>query len=208
MAQAFMASGDYKGAGLSTMEVLKRDPRNVEACRIAVRLAELSNSPELLGWRMRLAEVDPSVDNKIALASVSLRREQPPFPVASKAIDDIQEQAANRADFHIVAAQRAFRMRMLPDAEQHLQEAVRLDPTNSVCALNLAVLHLESKETNVVSEARAKLEELSHDPQLGPSSLRALLIEAVMKRTRPTPWPSPSACSRIPTPPFQIASST
>ncbi|PYI86796.1 MAG: hypothetical protein DME26_08310 [Verrucomicrobia bacterium] len=106
-ARAFMKKAEYANAHLSLRQTLNFNPRNVEACRLMADLSELHRSPYTLVWRRRVAELAPSVDNRIVLASCALRFEQPPYPLATKTLEDLREIAKQNAAFHVVAAQRA-----------------------------------------------------------------------------------------------------
>lgn len=180
-ANLFLNTGDYRAAELSASRALKRNPRNVEACRVKTRVAEVSHAPELLAWRRRLAELEPTADNKLALASCALRQEPPPFPLASEVLDQLRSTASGRADFHMVAAERDLRLRNTQQAEEHLQAAARLDPTNQLYRMNLAVLRLESPDPAIAREAQATLERLVTDPSVALNALRSLVANAASR---------------------------
>src|SRR5258708_8641122 len=66
-AGAFLRAGDLANTSLSARQVLQLNPKNVEACRIIAELAESSYSPAAVDWRQRIAELAPTVANKLKL---------------------------------------------------------------------------------------------------------------------------------------------
>ncbi|MEI8045266.1 MAG: hypothetical protein WCL11_27890, partial [Verrucomicrobiota bacterium] len=72
-AREFMVKRDFRNASLSAQQALRWNPKNVEACRVSAELADLSRSPNALDWRRRIAEADPTIQNKLLLATTALR---------------------------------------------------------------------------------------------------------------------------------------
>src|SRR5437899_1571896 len=72
-AKKFIAEKDFRNASLSARRALAINPANLEACRIMALLAEIAGAPEALAWCQRIAELSPTVENKLALASMALR---------------------------------------------------------------------------------------------------------------------------------------
>jgi tetratricopeptide (TPR) repeat protein len=181
-AEAFMASGDYRKASLSARQALAINPNNVGACRIMAGLAELGRSPVTLVWRRKVAELEPTLDNRLTLASCALRFQAPPFPLATKTLDDIDAAGKQSLNYHLVAAERAIRLNHTPEAELHLREAMRLDPTNHLHPLNLAVLELQSTNAPQAAAARTELASLSADAQYGLVARRSLAADSVNRK--------------------------
>src|ERR1051325_1979260 len=92
-AQAFLQKKEYSKAWLSVRRLFQINPNNVVASRIMADLAELSHSPHALVWRRKVAELDPTVDNRLVLASCALRFENPPFPLATKTLEGVAPDA-------------------------------------------------------------------------------------------------------------------
>ena len=159
-AQAFLASGDYRNALLSARQTLLLNPTNVPVCRVMVALAELSHSPAVLDWQRRIVQTEPTVENKLLLASSGLRYQSPPFPLTAQIMDELAATATNRANYQVVAASLALGTRRLAEAEAHFEIAVQLEPTNRLHELQLAILRLGATNETKVAAARAVLETL------------------------------------------------
>ncbi len=181
-AQTFMAKGDYRNASLSAREVLMLNPSNLAACQVMASLAEMAGSPVLLDWRRRIAEVSPTTENRLSLASTALRLQGPPYPLAAQILDDLRAGATNLPGFHVVSAELAIRLHELDEAELHLAAAARLEPTNEVYKLNLATLHLGSTNAAIAAEGRAVLEGLRQSTTLGTVALRSLATDALRRQ--------------------------
>ena len=185
-AQAFLQKREYPKAWLSVRQIFALNPTNVPACRIMADLAELGHSPQTLVWRRKVAELEPTIDNRLVLASCALRFENPPFPLASKTLENLAPDANQNPAFHVVSAERAIKLNQLAEAEAHLLEAGRLEPTNQLHQLNVTVLRLESPDPKTVSEARTRLEAFIPDLQYGIVALRSLAAEALNRKDFPT----------------------
>src|SRR5687768_14168088 len=73
LAHGFMREGDHKKAWLSVRQVLAMNPNNIEACRMTADLADFSRLPTAVVWRRKVAELAPTIDNRLMLASCALR---------------------------------------------------------------------------------------------------------------------------------------
>ncbi len=65
----------------------------------------------------------------------------------------------------------------LAEAEVHFEIAAKLEPTNQLYALNLAILRLGETNESKAAQSRAVLEKMRPDTNLGPSALRALVVD-------------------------------
>ena len=176
-AESFMAHGDYRAAVLSARQTLSINPRNLSACRIMAQISDLSGSASTLAWQQRVVAAQPSVQNKLQLASVGLRFQKPPFPLTTSILQDLSQTATNLADYQMLAARLALSTRHLTDAEAHFETAVELDPSNQLYALNLATLRLAMTNQAKKSQSRVVLDKLRNDPMLGTAALRALVVD-------------------------------
>ena len=176
-AQTFLASGDYRNALLCARQTLLLNPTNVPACRVMVALAEISRSPAVLDWQRRIAQSEPTTENKLQLASSGLRYQGAPFPLTAQILDELAPVATNLAGYHVVAASLALSTRHLDEAESHFETAAKLDPTNQLYELNLAVIRLGSTANTKSVTSRAVLEKLRTDANLGLPALRALVVD-------------------------------
>ena len=184
-AQAALAKDDYRSAALSLRVALALNPSNVTATRLMADLFDRGQSPAALGWRRRVCELEPSLDNKILFASCALRYEKAPFPIAAQALEAAHPLAETNTAYHLVASQLALKLNCLPDAETHLESAARLEPTNRLYQLNLATLRLQSTDTNAAAGARRELAALASDPGLALPALRSLTADGVARRDVP-----------------------
>ena len=181
-AREFMVKRDFRNASLSAQQALRWNPKNVEACRVSAELADLSRSPNALDWRRRIAEADPTIQNKLLLATTALRAQGPPYPVATQTLEELASSAKGVAAYHAVWAERALKMKNSEEAASRFDQASRLEPTNGLYQLNLAVLRLQATNGAASAAARATLERLRADPLLGAVALRWLVAECLRKK--------------------------
>jgi len=181
-ARLFLQQGKYREAFLTTQQILAANPTNVEACRVMADLTERAKDPSTLVWRRKVAQLSPSLENRLTLAAAALLFERPPLPLASQTLEGIQAQHQETAAYHVIAAQLALKLNRLKDAETHFQEAARLEPERESHQLNLAVLRLQSKDAKVIADARATLQQLTASPRLRAFALRSLVSESLEKK--------------------------
>lgn len=173
--------GDFRNASINARRALQINPGNIEACKIMARLAELARSPAALDWHQRIAERAPTLENKLTLASAALRMQPPPYPLASQIIEELASSATNSAAYHMVAAELALKLKKLSDAESHFLAAQKLEPTNQLHQINVAVLRLQSTNQALVAEARATLDGLKTSPNFGTVALRWLVADHALR---------------------------
>lgn len=174
-AQVCLTQGDYTGAAASAGKALALNPNNLAACRAMADAAAQSHMPAELYWVQRLADVSPTIANKLRLAEVALRSQSAPFPVTSVVLTELAESAANNPEYHMIAGNLALALHQSTDAEGHFETAVQLDPSNPQYVLSLATLQLDSSNQSVQRQARQQLEKLSLDGSLGAAALRTLV---------------------------------
>ncbi len=176
-AQAFLAKGDFRNALLSARQTLNLNPTNVAACRVMASLADISHSLAALDWLQRLAQAEPNIENKLQLAAAGLRYQNPPFPLTAQILDELAPVATTLPSYQVTAASLALSLRQFRDAETHFEIAAKLEPTNQLLELNLAVLRLAFTNETKVAQSRAMLEKFRTDANLGPAALRALVVD-------------------------------
>jgi len=176
-AQAFLATGDYRNALLSARQTLLLNPTNVPACRIMSELADISHSPAVLDWLRRIVENEPTVENKLAWATAGLRYQNPPFPLTAQILDELAPEATNLAAYQMVAASLALGTHQLGMAETHMAMAAKLDPTNQLYELNLAVMQLGSTNEAKTTSSREVLEKMSVGGKYELPALRSLIVD-------------------------------
>jgi len=180
-AQAFLEAKDYQNASLCLRQALAISPNNLEACQLMATLAELAQSPAVLDWRKRIAEIDPSLDNKIMLAATGVRYQSPPFALATQLLAELSATASNSVSFQLVSAQLALKLNRPDVAEAHIAVAAVLEPTNALHQLNLAVLRLQSTNAALAQTARTTLDQLRANHELSPVALRSLVADGVRR---------------------------
>jgi Flp pilus assembly protein TadD len=178
-ARSYMAKGDYRNASLSARQALRINPLGLEASRIMANLAERVRSPDVLDWRRRIAEIAPTVENKLQLASSALRVQAPPYPLAAETLEELKGSATNVAAYHAISAELALRLKRTSEAATQFEQASRLEPTNELYQLNLAVLQLRSTNALASSPARATLERLRASTNVGMVALRWLVADGL-----------------------------
>ena len=180
-AQAFLAKDDYRNALLSARQALRLDPTNVPACRVMTMVADLSHSPVTLDLLRRMVQAEPTVENKLLLASAGMRYQNPPYPLTAQILDELAVTAAghatNLASYQVVAASLALKTRRLTDAETHFEAAAALEPTNRLFELNLAILRLDMTNEAKAAASRLVVKKYSTDAQLGSQALRSLVAD-------------------------------
>jgi len=178
LARQLAARDELRGAILAANQVLRANPRNVEACRFMAELAETNSSPETVLWRSRVLELAPaSVEDRLALVRAAIG--QGDLLTATNTLAGVHDAATNTATYHLLAGLLAVEMRQIPQAEAHFLQASHFQPTNPVPQLNLAVLRLNDTHALAQKEARTALEQLAANPTLRSQALRELIADAV-----------------------------
>ncbi len=180
-AHRFLEKQDFAKAALSVRQALRLNPRNLQACQIMAGLTESFRAPQALEWRQRIAEIAPSLTNKLALAAAALALEEPPFRLAQQTLADISGSATNLAFYHSLSAQVALKLNRPLEAEAHFLQASRLEPVNPLHQLNWAVLRVAETNLTAVDEGRASLETLAQDSKLGATALRSLVSVSIAR---------------------------
>jgi Flp pilus assembly protein TadD len=178
LARSFIAKGDGKNALLSLGQALRSNPRNVEACRLMAELTEAAGSPAVLLWRSRVVELNPgSTDDRLALARAAIGAHD--LISATNALAGVSEAGKSTYGFHNAAGALATMLGRQEEAEAHFLEASRLQPTNPVPQVNLAVLRLHGTNEIVLNEARTSLGHLRSQPSVRCQAIRDLVWDAV-----------------------------
>jgi Flp pilus assembly protein TadD len=180
--QAFLARGDYRNAALSARKTLALNPNNVPACRVMAELADRSNSPLALDWMRRVVQNEPTVENKFILASAGLKYQKPPFPLTVQILDELAPTATNSASYQVVAGSLAMYTHRFAEAEAHFETAARLEPTNGLFRMSIAILRLASTNQAEQVQSRAALEKIQSDESIGLLALRVLVADRLLHK--------------------------
>ena len=178
-AQKAFAQADFHNAAFDVRKILEINPANLEACRLMAQIAEQLKDPQAIAWRTRVVEQQPeAASNRLELARTSLHFGN--IAAAERALGGIKPADAT-VDFHLLFAMAESAQNNLIAAEEHCAQAVRLDPTNTLAQLNLAVLQMQSTDSNVYESAVKTLEKLSSNRMHGPDALRNLTTAALKR---------------------------
>ncbi len=180
-AKAFMTQTDYRSASMSARKALVLNSNNLEACLIMADLSDLSRSPAVLDWRRRIADLAPTLQNRLLLASTSLRTQSKPYSIAGQTLQELADSAGNSADYHVLAAELDMKLGRRSEAITHYEAAARLEPANELHQSNLSVLRLLSTNVAVAATARSTLERLSASPEVGAVALRSLITDCLRR---------------------------
>ncbi len=181
MAKNFAAKADSRNELLSLQQVLRLNPRSLEACRMMAALADAMHSPTALVWRQRTLDLNPqSLVDRLALAQTAISFSA--FAVASNALAGVSAHDQNTAMYHNVMGVLATGTGRNAEALKQFSESVRLDPANPVLQMNLAVLKLHDSNQLDMAEARINLQRLSQNPTnsvISTQAKRELTLDAV-----------------------------
>lgn len=181
LAKNFAAKSDIRNEMLSLQQVLRANPHNLEACRLAANLADAIHSPAALIFRQRVVELDPnSSADRLALVQTAMYSDD--YSVATNTLADMDESSKKTADYHNLAGLVALGLGQISEAEMHFSEATRLEPINPIPQLNLSILRLHSTNSLDVAEARIILKRISLDSTnatMRVQAQRALTMDAV-----------------------------
>ena len=185
-AQTFLTHGDYRNAALSARKALALNPNNVPACRVMAGLADSMNSPMALDWLRRIVQNEPTVENKLILASAGLKYQQSPFPLTVQILDGLASTATNNASYQVVAGSLAMYTHRLDEAAAHYEMAARLEPTNGLFRMSVAILQLGSTNQTEQLQSRVALEKMRSDEGIGLMALRVLVADRLLHKDAAT----------------------
>jgi len=181
MAKTYLGQSDLRNAFLSLQEVLKANPRNIEACRMMANMTEAERLPGALVWRQRVLELDPkSFNDRLALAQDAILQKN--YPLAANALAGVSDEDKNTATYHNIAGTAALMDGHPAEAEEHFSESIQLDPQNPVPRVNLAVVRLHQTNALDMAEARIALQRViltSTNVALVSEAKRALIVDAM-----------------------------
>ena len=144
-----------------------------------LELAQIAGAPQVLEWQKRLVQLAPTPENELGLAAAALQFETPPYPTAKTTLLALSAKAPRSVACHMLAAELALKNKQPADAEMHFSDALRLDPTNTLCEFNLAVLQLSSTNPAIAGSARRTLLKLTQTPALAANALQWLVSDSI-----------------------------
>jgi cytochrome c-type biogenesis protein CcmH/NrfG len=181
MAKEFLAKGDTRSAMLSLQQVLHTNPRNLDASRLVANLDEAARSPGTLVWRQHVLELDPkSINDRLALVQSAIVFHE--YPLATNTLAGVADSDKNSSTYHDIAGTVALMGGHLDDAESHFSEAIRLDPSNPVPQVDLAVVRLHGSNALDLADARIALQRVilnSTNAGICTQARRELILDAM-----------------------------
>jgi Flp pilus assembly protein TadD len=185
-ARDFLAASDLKKALLCLKGALRYNGKDLDACRLMAEVAEKSDPSAGVAWRKRVLEDNPgSLEDRLALAKTAMMAHD--FATATNALDKVDQAGRKTAAYHNEAGAAAVALGQFSQAEAHFQEASRLEPTDMVPLLNIAVLRLSRTNESELKEGRAFLRGLSTNTDNASLRRKALLeLTADARRYRQT----------------------
>jgi tetratricopeptide (TPR) repeat protein len=181
MAREYNAKSDVRNTILSLQQVLAANPRNIEAARMMAGLAEAARSPAALVWRQRVLELNPkSYEDRLTLAQTAIIFQD--YPLATNTLAGVAEADKKTAAFHNIAGTAALMGGQPDEAEAHFSESIRIDPSNPIPQVNLAVVRLHRTNTLDMAEARISLQRVimnSTNAALRSQARRELINDAM-----------------------------
>jgi len=181
MAGAFAAKSDGSNEIICLQQALQLNPQNVEACRLVAAMSAAAHSPDAVGWRQRILELQPkSLEDRLALVQTAVSFHD--YLVASNALAGVDGVGQKTAIYHNAAGALACGVGRISEAEMHFTEAVRLEPDNPIPQMNLAVIRLHGTNSSSLAQARMDLKQISLNPTnsaIRSQAQRELVIDAL-----------------------------
>ena len=180
-ARKYLAKSNTKTALLCLRRALGYNPNYVDANRWMAELTEKLSSPAAVLWRSRVVELSPkSVPDRFAMARTAMIFGD--FLSATNALEGVSKAAKNSPEYHNLAGSVAGALHWLVEAETHYAEAARLEPTNPIPRLNLAVVRLQCTNAQDLALARTALKQLRTNRVVRCQALRELVADSLRSR--------------------------
>ena len=178
-AERLFRAGRLEDSGRTAKRILETvDPVNLRATRLMAELADRVRARDAVQWRERVAELEPwNSTNLVEWAQTALSFND--YFAAFRALSRYPTNSAPPAYFHDTAAAVALGVGDKQQADYHLAEAVRLDPTNSARLFNLAKVRLFAEAPPKQEEARKSLRLLVANPPTRTEALALLTQDAI-----------------------------
>jgi tetratricopeptide (TPR) repeat protein len=177
-ARNYLAKSNTKTALLCLRRALNYNTNCVDACRAMADLNEKIGTPSALLWRSRVVELNPkSVPDRFALVRTAIMFRD--YLSATNALDGVSYEERNTPEYHNLAGSAAAALHWLAQAETHFSEAARLEPTNPIPRLNLAVVRLQRTNAQDLALARTALKRLCTNPVVRCQALRELVADSL-----------------------------
>jgi Flp pilus assembly protein TadD len=176
-ARASFSRGDLPNALMICRQLLQGNAFSPDACRLMVAINEQANSPQAIGWALKLAHFshdDPEVLTKLATLGLKFGE----TGIAEDALNRLPVPAKGTAATLSIQAVLAITAGQFEKAESLFERATKLEPLNLNWRLDLLKFQLQFHDFAHADSARQELEALSKNPGVKADALRALLQDA------------------------------
>jgi predicted Zn-dependent protease len=174
----YLQQQDIKNAGLCLRQALSINSLDVDANKLMGDMLEDAGSPAALGWRVRTAQLSTNnVQYRFAWAQTALKLND--LSSAVQALRGVDEKYQSTAEYHKLRGAVAWGLHTPAEAEKEYAEALRLEPTNRIVAMNLATIELLSTNQAVVDGAHLSLEQIPTNSPLHLTAIRFLVTDAL-----------------------------
>src|SRR6516164_8824810 len=176
-ARASFERGDLPNAVIICRQLLQGNPYSPDACRLMVAINEQANSPQAIGWELKLADFshdDPEVLTKLATLGLKFGE----TGIAEDALNRLPGPAKGTPAALSVQAILAITAGQFAEAESLFERATKLEPSNLNWRLDLLKCQLQFHDLAHADSARQELEALSKNSTVKADALRALLQDA------------------------------
>jgi len=182
IAQAFVATEDFRSAYLLLDQYLKIHPENLEARRLLAKVLEEYGPGQGLPEWETLVKLEPGNSaNYIGYITSALRVRQ--IQKLPEALATLQKLQPNGIDYHRLSAGLALVTGDVVALRQSIEALAQADPENPTTQFNLATLRLNSSVVAEVSAAREALEKFGRGDTFRIRAALALVDDA------PKRWP-------------------
>ncbi len=182
MARAFMAEGDYDNALLTARQVLRKNQRSIEHWRLAAAAAKGKGTAEVIYYQKNVARLDHSLASQLELIREALKFGD--YRDAIDAIEAINPEAKQNAEFHALAAQTYLAVGRPITAKLNLYSLVSLRPDDNAARLDLAQIEISEDPEGKNRKLRDDVMALSRVPELRVRALEMLERDAIARDDR------------------------
>jgi predicted Zn-dependent protease len=177
----YLGKKDFPNAALCLERALQMNPLSHKASEKMADLLEAAGSSTALNWRMHAAQLESdNSECRFNWAQTALKLQDPQS--AAQALSGLNQQAKTTATYHKLQGALAWEVKNAAEAENHYQEALRLEPGNETLRLNLTTVRLASTNKATADAARSSLEQIPANSPLRSVALRHLVTDAQVHR--------------------------
>src|SRR5579862_131157 len=122
MAKGYLAKADTRNASLALQQVLRTNPRNLEATRMMANLVD-ADPATAMRWREHVLELDPgSAEDRLALAQAAIVNKD--YALATNTLAGASEATKKSSAYHNIAGMTAILGGQTVEAEAHFSESI------------------------------------------------------------------------------------